>query len=236
MLEKTPKAPKPPKTKTVPATAAAGATPPDRAPRPVVIQPPKFETANILIRGTAPLVMNNFSQKAREAIIAKQLAGSQARKDRKREAKDFEAAYEGARHLSDDGWDGIPASAFRNGMISACRVASFTMTLAKLSLFVEPDGFDRANSMPLVKITKGKPSPHTMHARPELGGMDIRVRPMWREGWEANLRLRWDADQFSASDVVNLLMRVGQQVGIGEGRPDSKRSAGLGWGLFEVVQ
>jgi len=32
-----------------------------------------------------------------------------------------------------------------------------------------------------------------------------------------------------------LLARVGMQVGIGEGRPDSKNSAGMGWGLFEVV-
>jgi len=35
-------------------------------------------------------------------------------------------------------------------------------------------------------------------------------------------------------DVVNLIARVGMQVGIGEGRPDSKASAGLGFGLFEI--
>jgi hypothetical protein len=40
---------------------------------------------------------------------------------------------------------------------------------------------------------------------------------------------------FTANDVVNLIARVGLQVGIGEGRPDSKESAGLGYGLFEVV-
>ena len=37
------------------------------------------------------------------------------------------------------------------------------------------------------------------------------------------------------ADVVNLIARVGIQVGIGEGRPDSKMSAGLGYGLFELV-
>jgi hypothetical protein len=50
------------------------------------------------------------------------------------------------------------------------------------------------------------------------------------------LNMRWDADQFSADDIINLLMRVGLQVGIGEGRYDSKKSAGLGWGGFEVIQ
>jgi len=27
---------------------------------------------------------------------------------------------------------------------------------------------------------------------------------------------------------------VGLQVGIGEGRPDSKNSAGMGWGMFTI--
>jgi hypothetical protein len=37
------------------------------------------------------------------------------------------------------------------------------------------------------------------------------------------------------ADIANLIARVGLQVGIGEGRPDSKQSAGLGFGLFEIV-
>jgi hypothetical protein len=46
--------------------------------------------------------------------------------------------------------------------------------------------------------------------------------------------VRFDADQFKASDVVNLLQRAGAQVGIGEGRPFSKSSNGLGYGTFDV--
>ena len=38
----------------------------------------------------------------------------------------------------------------------------------------------------------------------------------------------------SLEDVVNLMVRVGLQVGIGEGRPSSKKSNGIGWGLFDV--
>jgi hypothetical protein len=48
--------------------------------------------------------------------------------------------------------------------------------------------------------------------------------------------LRWDADQFSVNDVMNLLSRAGVQVGIGEGRPFSKNSNGMGWGTWEVQQ
>lgn len=206
-----------------------------RAPGEVVIKPINQQMAIVPIRGIAPYVQNAFPQKAINQIMATQMAGSQARKGKKRDPKDFDEVYQGACHISREGWLGIPASAIRNGCISACRTVGYKMTVAKLSVFVEADGFDAVNGMPLIKIT-GEPIRHTMPARPESGGVDIRVRPMWLEGWTANLRMRWDADQFSASDILNLLMRVGLQVGIGEGRPDSKKSAGLGWGLFEVVQ
>jgi hypothetical protein len=57
---------------------------------------------------------------------------------------------------------------------------------------------------------------------------------MWRE-WSAVVQVSYDADQFTLEDVTNLMSRVGLQVGIGEGRPDSRESAGLGWGTFELV-
>jgi hypothetical protein len=49
------------------------------------------------------------------------------------------------------------------------------------------------------------------------------------------LRIRYDAGMFTSDAMVNLISRVGLQVGIGEGRPDSKNSAGLGYGLFEII-
>lgn len=203
--------------------------------RQVIIKPPRQEVATIRIRGTAPYVQHAFSQKALDTMIETQSMGQQAKKGRKRDPKDFDEVYRNASHISKQGWYGIPAPAFRNAMISACRTVGFKMTLAKLSLFVEADGFDAKSGDPLVKITKGQPRKHFAPARNDNGSTDIRCRPMWEEGWEANVRIRWDAEQFSASDVVNLFARAGMQVGVGEGRPDSRKSAGLGWGLFEIV-
>lgn len=203
---------------------------------PVVISRPRFSEATIRIRGTAPYMQHAFSQKSIDTMVETQKMGQQARKGRKRDPKDFEAVYKGATHFSREGWCGIPAPAFRNAMISACRIVGFKMTMAKLSLFVKADGFDRTDGTPLVRITKGTPEPHFAAARNDNGSTDIRCRPMWKEGWEAVVRVRWDADQFSPTDVMNLMWRVGEQVGVGEGRPDSRKSAGLGLGLFEVVQ
>ena len=58
---------------------------------------------------------------------------------------------------------------------------------------------------------------------------------MW-EKWGAVLRVRFDADAFSVADIANLIARAGTQVGVCEGRPDSKDSAGMGWGLFAIAE
>ena len=203
--------------------------------RQVVIAQPNLKVAIFRIRGTAPYVGNAFSQKARDQMKAKQEAGSTSNKGKKREPKDFKACFEGAKHISEDGWLGFPASAIRTAMISACRIVGFKMTLAKLALFVEADGFDKVDGTALVRIRKGEPVYVEHAARNETGVCDIRARPMWKPGWEAVLRIEFDADMFILDDVANLLLRVGKQVGIGEGRPDSRKSCGMGWGLFEIV-
>lgn len=201
----------------------------------IEIKPPNFKTIEVGIIGTAPLVVNKFSHKAREMMKAKQEAGSQAKKKKEREPKDFQANYEAAKYVSKDGWLGMPAPCFRNAMISACRLVGFTMTIAKLAVFIQADGFDKDDGTPLVKIATGEPRYHESMVRNETGVADIRARPMWEE-WTVNLRVRFDADLFSEADVVNLLARAGAQVGVCEGRPGSKNSNGMGWGTFRLAE
>ena len=199
----------------------------------VTIKPPSISTAAFKIVGTSPYIQLRFSQKAIETMMAKHAAGSQANKKKAKEARDFDADFEAAKHISTDGWCGIPASAFRNAMISACRLVGFKMTLAKLSTFIEADGFDKLDGVPLVRIY-GDSHTYTAHTRNATGVVDVRSRPMYRN-WAAKLNVRYDMDQFKMADVLNLVSRVGMQVGIGAGRPDSKASAGCGFGLFRVV-
>jgi hypothetical protein len=200
----------------------------------LAILPPNFVTASFKIRGNSPYVQNKFSKKAREQMKETQEAGSVAKKGKKRQPKDFTECYEQSYHRSTDGWYGIPAPAFRCGLVSACKISGFAMTKAKLSLFTIADGFDEDDGTPLVKITKGKPEycEHTVRIQQTT---DIRARAMWKEGWEANVTVKFDADQFSLEDVANLMLRVGMQVGVGEGRPDSRTSCGMGWGTFDLV-
>jgi len=199
----------------------------------VEVTAPKFRNVSFRIEGSAPLVINHFSQKAQQQIHGAQEAGSTGKKNKGRTPKDFKKNYEQACYKN-DGWYGIPAGAFRNAMVSACKLVGYTMTRAKLSVFIEADGFDEQDVTPLVRITKGEPQYFESYVRNETGVIDLRARPMWETGWEANVRVRYDADQFTLKDITNLMTRVGSQVGLCEGRPDSKRSCGMGWGLFNV--
>jgi hypothetical protein len=196
-----------------------------------VISPPKFGVTDFYIEGIAPLVVERFSKKAE--LMAKMAEGQAARNKKTREARDFEKDAEEARYRSAENWEGMNAAAFRAAMISACRLVGFKMTLAKLSAFIEADGFDKNDGVPLVRIY-GESHTYTAHTRNATGVVDVRARPMYRN-WAARLRVRYDTQQFKMVDVLNLVSRCGLQVGIGAGRPDSKASAGCGFGLFQVV-
>jgi hypothetical protein len=59
---------------------------------------------------------------------------------------------------------------------------------------------------------------------------------MWEPGWEAIVRIHYDADRFTVQDVANLLLRAGMQVGVGEGRMSSPHCVGLNWGCFTLAE
>lgn len=200
----------------------------------VMIKKPNLRVVHCRIVGDAPYLQHAFPQKARVQIEETQRAGSTARGKKIRQARNFEEDYEEAKHHSTEGWIGIPAASIRAALISACRLVGFPMTKAKLSIFCLGDGQDKLDGQGLIKIM-GQPEQTVMPVRLETGVVSLASRPMWRE-WSAVVRLRFDADQFTLTDVINLLHRAGAQVGIGEGRPDSKKSAGMGYGTFTVEE
>lgn len=200
----------------------------------ITITPPNFQWLKLTLKGTAPLMQARFSAKAMQAMMAKHAAGSTAKKGAKKEPRNFDEDFQQAMHVSTDGWIGVPAAALRNACIDVCRMAGFKMTHARMSVFVEADGQDKVDGQPLIKLDAGEPERTEMATRNATGVADIRIRPMWRD-WKLHVVLKFDADQFTATDVTNLVARAGQQIGIGEGRPFSKQSNGMGYGTFEII-
>ena len=189
--------------------------------------------------GETPLKVLRFSRKKQDEVQATQAAGEQARTKRKRAAKDFEREYEEAKYLcvQQEGkktttWLGLNASGIRNGCIETCRVAGFVMTKAKMSIFCVADGRDAIDGTDLMRIW-GEPKMSVDVVRNANGSIDMRPRVMF-EQWKILARLRFDEDQFSPSDVLNLMIRVGQQNGLGEGRPNGTNGNGTNNGIFLV--
>src|SRR5262252_4902070 len=220
------------------AAEEAPATPEKVAKPPVVnvrISPPKIQMLDFIIRGTSHLSVNRFSQKAQEAMETVQKAGSTSRSRKTRTPKDFKTLFEQAQYVSTEDWQKLHAAGLRNALISACRLVEFKMTLAKMALFVMADGYDKFDRTPLLRIYGPDPEMWVGPVRNATGVFDLRARPRWNPGeWEMRPRIRFDSDIFTVEDVTNLVSRVGFQVGLGEGRPDSKNSAGLEYGLFEL--
>lgn len=203
----------------------------------VKIRAPNIKRVTFPLIGIAPLVQCAFSKKTQEAMADAQKKGSQqSKKERGKKApKDFMAHYREAMHISTEGWHGHPSIAFKQALVSACRLTGVAMTLAKQALFVEDDGIDKASGVGLVRI-HGEPKYFESPVRLRTSKtFDIRPRPMFEE-WKCEVTIRYDADSFTADDVANLLLRAGLQGGIGEGRADSKDSCGMGWGHFEFDQ
>lgn len=201
-----------------------------KAAEPIMIPAPNIQVLSLRVYGTAPYVQLRFSEKAQTLMLAKQLDPSSKKRGGQREAKKPDELFTEATYRTAKGKHGIPATSFRNAMIRACSLVGFKMTQAKMSVFVKADDVDSFDGTPLVWI-EGEPEPVMHPVRNANGSADIRVRAMWRT-WGAKLRLEYDADQFREEDIVNLMERAGVQVGVGEGRPSSKMSAGMGWGTF----
>lgn len=221
------------KARITPAMVDAAGQPAAPAAPVVVIAPPKFRQVTFLLEGTAPYMQLKFSQKTQNKIREKHEQGQSAKKGKSKEARDFKAEFEAARHQSKEGWFGIPAAAFRAACIDVCRMVDFHMTRAKMSIFVIADGLDHEDATPLVRILGADPEMNVGPVRNATGVVDLRARPLWKE-WKVHLKVRFDEDQFRLDDVANLIARAGVQCGVGEGRPFSKNSNGLGYGTWII--
>lgn len=196
------------------------------------VKAPNFQTLVVGIRGSAPLMVHRFSDKMQKEIRDRQEAENSTEGPRK--PKNYRKEFENARYIARAGWEGFYAGAIRNAMIRGIKFAEgIDMTEGKGLLFVLAEGFDRKDGTPLVRIRGAKGVHDSRPVRIGQGKVDIRNRPRY-DAWHAKLKISYDADLLSAQDVLNLLARAGVSIGICEGRPSSPKSAGLGFGTFDV--
>ncbi len=174
----------------------------------------------VRVRGTTPLIVHAWSEKA-----VRQMEDAQQKKAKKaREAKDPEEEFRNCLYLDSQKRYCFPARAFKKAMVSAATSIEdkrFPKTKIRQAIFVKGDL--------LLIESEEEPERRTDPVRLPRGGADIRYRPEF-QNWSILLNIEYNASVVTLEQVINLLNLAGFAVGVGEWRPEKDGNNGR----FEV--
>jgi hypothetical protein len=181
------------------------------------------------VQGTAPLIVNRWSEKARQMMLDKQQTSAREKKA----PKDPVENYEASRYRFPDGRDGFPATAFKAAIVHAGRLfEGVTQVALKQMVLVLGEGQDDRGDA-LVPIEYDGIRMREDTPRNANGVADLRYRAQY-DGWRATFTVRTIKGQFDEESILALVDAAGVG-GIGEWRPTSPKSATGSYGTFEVV-
>lgn len=192
----------------------------------------KVAQMTVPIVGLKPLIVNRFSEKAKEEMLAKQTT----RLRKQKELKDTEAQFQAARYRIDDKYDGFPASGFKSAIVQAARLYPKSVSMAALKSLIWVDGVVTPNGdHELVPIEhEGPPNKREDAVRLQGGVADLRYRPSYWP-WSAKLSIQYVASSLDVESVLNLVNAAGIG-GIGEWRPSAPKGYSGSYGRFEVSE
>lgn len=179
------------------------------------------ERIHVPIIGTTPLIVHNFSAKAKQQMLDAQ----QGRKTPKI-ARDPQAEYEAAFYRLNDGY-GFPVTAFKAATVGAARFygKDINMTQLRQFMFFHGEMSDR-DPQQLVAIA-GEPKMREDVVR--LGGpsrsADLRYRPEFRD-WSTTLTVTYVKSSLTRDSVLSLIDAGGMGIGVGEWRPEKRGEYG----------
>jgi hypothetical protein len=182
------------------------------------ILPVKLREAKLWIKGTAPLIQHNWSEKALNML---RMTSAERRKQPK-VARDPSGEGSAACYRTESGEYGLPAMAVKSAMIQvAHRDAGLPRTTVRKAIRFREAG--------VIPMHCSEPKIREDVCRVGMNQTDLRYRPEFSE-WSAEITFLYDADLLTISDVINLVNRAGFSVGIGEWRPEKDGE----YGTFEV--
>lgn len=184
---------------------------------------PELEIAEVplVLIGESSLIVNRFSEKAKEMMRQAQQGAARMKKP----PKDPEADFKGSLYINDKGEYYFPCIAFKAAVISACRqVEGVSMTAAKQLLHIKGEEALIMGSEPTIREDM---------VRVGMGTADIRYRGEFKDWW-TKITVVHDTNCISTSEIFNLFKIAGFGVGIGEWRPSAPKNSGP-YGRFRVA-
>lgn len=182
----------------------------------------KLRQVKFHIIGLAPLIVNQFSEKAKQMILDKQ-----TKKASKGHAiKNPDELYKQSVYWFQNGKrSGFPAVGFKAAMTRAGKQLGLAMTDTRGKFHILPDEGD------LVEI-RGKVAMRDDMVRLANNSADIRFRGVY-ENWSATVTVLFNETSISEEQIAQLLENAGFSCGIGEWRPEKSNSGR--YGLFRLA-
>ena len=188
---------------------------------------------DLVLRGIAgsPLVVHNFSDKARSEIRDKQQKKAKKAKEERKPEQEFEAA----KYYNEKGQECVRVETIKKSMVSAgTAMDNMTKVAIRQALFVQPLT-DLTSQLIPIEDYEGKPARGVMREDAVTIGINTRglaYRPEYKE-WQLRVRVEYNPRLISEDQLLALTGFAGWGVGICEGRPE--RTSALGWGRYECV-
>ena len=189
----------------------------------IIIKKPNIKTIQFDIKGTQPLIMHKWDEKAKKMMLDKMQM-----KTVKRDAKDPDREFKNSMYLLSNGNHpkgpyGFPAVGFKSAAVRAAKQTTMAMTDARSLFYVVPDDGD------LVEIKSDQPVMREDIMRIKQT-VDIRYRGQFNN-WSAKLTVKYNSDSISDEQILNLFELAGFSAGIGEWRMER----GGTFGSFTLV-
>lgn len=206
----------------------------------IEVKPVEIATMNVRIRGTSPLIVHKWSEKAKKEILDKQTKATKTKgKDAKNPVADFIAsAYwltpeptEGTQEAFEKAvqngarW-GFPVTAIKQAAIMSASRNDIDVKTTTLrgSFFIAGEGPD------MLAEIKGC-APEMREDMVRVGGIsktaDIRYRAMFTN-WYMDLQIQYNKNgTITPEQIVNLINLGGFTCGIGEWRPEKDGAYGM---------
>lgn len=188
----------------------------------IIVHPLNIGVIPMKIVGLRPLIFHQWSEKAKQMILDKQMKKA----TKGREIRDPKAEYESSFYKNSKGEIAFPALAIKQAVVNAARnLEGVTMTLLRGSVFIQGDEDG------LIKVDyEGKPEMREDMVRIGMGTADLRFRGSVKN-WSMTFTVKHNADVVSVEQVINLFRVAGFACGLGEWRPERNGD----FGQFDVA-
>lgn len=212
---------------------------------PKVIIMPALQRRRVTLRvvGTSPLVTNQFSEKAKRAMLEKMMGKSRPR-GAPRDARDPQSDFEGSKYLNPEGQCCVRALSFKCAAVSAVEQMQGTLKKAFIQGSFHVIG-------ELLPIQGGDPVwrevEHTVENETEwaLARMREDAVTLWGAGgkthdlryraefypWHIDVPVVFNEQSVNTETLILMFAHAGFSSGIGEYRPQK----GGNWGMFDVT-